>query len=207
MRNENTIKHSGNIQPEMIRSEKDSDLPFMPNLILIAGDGRNVGKTSLAEYILRNLSSGTAIVAVKVTPHMHELTAELKIFHQGQGFVLAEETGINDKDTSRFLQAGAGRSFLVMSGDENLEEAFAELKKHLPADAPVIAEAGSLHKLVNPALFFFILSREPEIKKKQYLAHHPVILAFDGNKFEPDIEGIAFENGRVTIKLTKDGCI
>ncbi len=46
----------------------------MPNILLIAGTGRNVGKTLLACEIIQQLSKTMAVTAIKTSSHEHPLS-------------------------------------------------------------------------------------------------------------------------------------
>ncbi len=87
----------------------------LPKLILITGNGRNVGKTSFATEIIRHLSESIDIIGIKVSPHIHDLNEDLEIICKTQNFIVAEEKGRSKKDSSLLLQAGAKRVFFIMA--------------------------------------------------------------------------------------------
>ena len=67
----------------------------IPNMILIAGNGRNVGKTTFASNIIRHLSASTTVIGIKVSPHIHDLNEDLVVIQKTDDFVVAEERGHN----------------------------------------------------------------------------------------------------------------
>ena len=91
-----------------------------PNFLLIAGNGRNVGKTFLACKIIRQLSKKQEVIGVKVSPHIHPVNKG-KIIIKKNGFIIIEEDQITQKDSSLLLQAGAQKVYFVMAARENLE--------------------------------------------------------------------------------------
>jgi hypothetical protein len=71
-------------------------------VLVIAGSGRNAGKTAVGCALVRALEE-FCWTAVKVTPHVHGLAA-----------AVYEELDLDSqKDTGRYLAAGAKRAFLL----------------------------------------------------------------------------------------------
>ena len=169
-----------------------------PNFLLVAGDGRNVGKTHLACKIIEHLSTLTAVVGVKVSPHFHSSETN-NILFKTEDFIIAEEKEITQKDSSLMLQAGAKRVFFVMAKPEIIAEAFLELDKHLPK-GPVICESGGLHEIVEPGAFIFVKKKDSEIQKRQHLKYAPEIVENDGTFFSFQPEKIDFQNNQIVLK-------
>ncbi len=120
--------------------------------LIISGTGRNCGKTTLACSVVgqfRDLNP----VAVKISPHFHELDEEEDILLRTQDFVLIREHRITDKDSSRMLQAGAVESYYIQTADKAVPEVLSELVKRIGSDRPVICESGGLRRVVEPGLF------------------------------------------------------
>ena len=76
-------------------------------MILIAGNGRNVGKTTFATEVIRHLSKSNTVIGIKISPHIHGINEGLVVIHKTNDFVVVEERGHNKKDSSLLLQAGA----------------------------------------------------------------------------------------------------
>ena len=86
----------------------------LPQLLLIAGNGRDSGKTTLACLIIQKFSTDHQIIALKISPHKHRIAAGGKVICDTENLYIAEETNPGTgKDSSRMLQAGAGRSFFI----------------------------------------------------------------------------------------------
>jgi hypothetical protein len=167
---------------------------LLPNLLLIAGNGRNVGKTYLACKIIERLSKKQEVIGIKISPHIHPVNKG-KIIIKTNDFIIVEEDQITQKDSSLLLQAGAQKVYFVMAVRENLEKAFFYLNEILPKKA-IVCESGGLHEFINPGLFLFVKRVEDEIVKKHLLQFSPKIVENDGTNFSLNISDIKFYNNR-----------
>lgn len=170
----------------------------MPNLLLIAGNGRNVGKTYLACRLIASFSKKTPVTAVKVTPHFHPFQKE-DVIVEKEDFIILKERNFNHKDSSLMLKAGADQVFFVMAKRNSDREAFADLQKLLPQHL-IICESGGLHKVVEPGLFLFVNSVGRELKKEQHLQYDHLLVTNDGKEFSPGLEKIQFDGQRFTFR-------
>lgn len=135
------------------------------NLFLIAGSGRNSGKTTMVCRITRQFRN-LEIISVKISPHFHEPSSGLKELSRAKGYNIYEETDRrSEKDTSRMLQCGAKRVFYVQVSEGCLGEAFNELMKNVPSDCPVVCESPSLIRYVEPGVFVIMMSEDDTRKK------------------------------------------
>lgn len=173
----------------------------MPNLLLLAGNGRNVGKTFLACKIIRHFSQKEEVVGLKISSHFHAFNESDLIFKNDR-FIITDEKQINTKDSSLMLQAGAKRVFFVMVEKENLEEAFEYLKNQL-SEKTVICESGGLHEFVIPGLFLFVKRTGDEIVKTHLIEYSPIIVNNDGENFDFDIQNIVLQNHKFSLKNKK----
>lgn len=176
----------------------------MPQLLIIAGSGRNTGKTTLACQIIRKFSSGQSIVAIKITPHFHENPGNGRVIVNKPNIYIAEERdATTGKDSSLMLEAGAVQSYFVMTTDEYLEEAFREILTRIPANNMVVCESGGLRHLIRPGLFFMM--RHPEnigLKSEtvKFLSLADRIVTFDGPKFDFDVNSIEIADNQWKLK-------
>lgn len=171
-------------------------LAMIPNLMLIAGTGRNVGKTTFACQLIQQFSKTHEVVGIKISPHLHVQAKGQKILAGDATFQIIEETNPDlDKDSSRMLRAGATRVFYLQTGDKNIREPFEQLLEMIPKNHPVICESGALLNYARPALFV-IIKRMGEtafkegVEKLAYSADAWV--EFDGNSFDTGCEGFTF---------------
>ena len=175
-----------------------------PQLLLIAGTGRNTGKTTFACIILRKFSSMHSIVSLKITPHFHKNIQCGNVIIDRTDLYIAEETDASTgKDSSLMLQSGAQQSFFVISGDENLDAAFQEIEKLIPFGSLLVCESGGLRNQVVPGLFFMMNRSgnkpiKPASEKLKLLDDRLII--FDGEKIDFDLNTIEIiENSTVVM--------
>jgi len=161
----------------------------LSNMLLVAGDGRNVGKTYFACQLIRYLSKKHKVTGIKTSPHLHAFQPDDLIIHQDENCIIIQEKKINKKDSSLMLQAGATKVFFIMAKQENLEKAFKILEKELD-DSIIIAESGGLNEFIIPGKFIFIKDHYETIKKQQYLKYKPLIITRQGDQYDLTIEEI-----------------
>ncbi len=166
----------------------------MSNLLLIAGNGRNVGKTYFACEIIKSLAQKTVVYGLKISSHFHPVSND-SILEQNDKFTIAEETKRTRKDSSRMLQAGAKKVYFLMAPQTHLLEAFNHMSKLLP-EVALVCESGGLHEFIQPGLFFFVNKNGASIKKHEHLQYKPIMV---------NNSGIAFNFNPKNIKYTNDG--
>lgn len=165
------------------------------NILLVAGSGQNSGKTTFICQLLGQLANFKPI-AIKVSPHFYAPTSGLKALAEEPNFQLFEETDqTSRKDSSRYLQNGAHRSFYIQVKDSNLQAAFIALLPYLEANQPILIESAAMHHVIDAGLFAFIL-RESEDKKPSTEINKKiadVLFAFNGQEFTPTTEYLIFD--------------
>jgi hypothetical protein len=115
-------------------------------LVVVGGQARKVGKTSVVEGILR----GTPEVewtAIKISHHAHE----------GQRDAVMLEWNTASGDTGRYLAAGAKRAALARVMPGRLAEASPELMRLLNSGQNVIIESVGVMEFVQPNLFLLVV--------------------------------------------------
>lgn len=168
------------------------------NFLLIAGNGRNVGKTYLTCKIIQHLAKTNAVIGVKVSSHFHPIENN-KIIIENKDFVIVEETQVSQKDSSLMKQAGAQKVYFIMAPQESLEQSFLYLEQLLPEKA-IVCESGGLHEIINPGLFLFVNAKEKDLVKQHHLKFSPIIVVNDGEKFDFDILRIEFKHNTFLIR-------
>lgn len=131
------------------------------NLLLIGGHTRNIGKTALVVDIIRAFPEARW-TAVKITQYGHGVCSingdACGCAPDQHTFSLDEETSREDRtDTSRFLVAGAVRSFWLRTKQGFLAEGMPPLREALRGAGNVIIESNSLMGLLRPALYLVVL--------------------------------------------------
>jgi len=165
---------------------------LMPQLLLIAGTGRNTGKTTLVCKIIQKFSPVKSIIALKITPHFHRNIQSGKILFNETKLYIAEETdSTTGKDSSLMLKAGAQRSYFAMATDEYLGEVIQNIIRLIPSDALLVCESGGLRDWVVPGVFLMMRRNDTKILKpgtERLKILADCLITFDGVKidFEPD---------------------
>ena len=119
-----------------------------PRIIVIGGQCRGVGKTVLAADLIRTFPECDWL-AVKITQHHAE--------NDDSTGCRAESQRTGDTDTSRYLAAGAARSFLLQANRAHFGEAMTELRPLMEGSENVIIESNAVLEFIPAALAIFVL--------------------------------------------------
>ncbi len=166
-----------------------------PNIMLLSGTARNVGKTTFVCKILSHFEQHR-IITVKVSPHWHEVKQGNILIHDPASLMLVRETVTDSyKDTSRMLRCGAHKVYyLQYTSDEALLKGFHYLMTGRKSSEPMIIETAILGKYISPALHFRItrIDAEPSTKK---VIDVPIdeLIHFDGRDFDLSPSSIQWE--------------
>ena len=171
----------------------------LKNLLIIAGAGRNVGKTELVCRLIEKYSSQRDIYGLKVSA-IHPDEAIYHGNHSTQKFTtnLYEETRYDqEKDTSRMLRAGAKRVFYLQGDDDQIRAGFREFQRIIPDAAPVICESSSLWKYVRPGLLILVKAAHVEIKPRavEIAEIASLIVDSDGLSGFSQLDSISYSGG------------
>lgn len=110
-------------------------------MLVVAGSGRGVGKTTLVCGLLAALPE-FHWTAVKITSHAH-----------GKSSLIWEETAPGQgTDTARYLAAGAQHAFLLTAGDAELPGRTRELQTKAGPGPNLIFESNRILDCVQPDL-------------------------------------------------------
>jgi hypothetical protein len=132
-------------------------------LVVVGGQGRKVGKTSVISGLIRGLHT-LAWTAVKIshhagdahsqdTPSADHLPAQLD-------FSLSEERDPKGHgDTSRYLAAGARRALWLRARAGRLAQALPGLLEALEGDEHVIIESNSILAFLEPTVFLLVIGK------------------------------------------------
>lgn len=160
----------------------------VPNLILLAGAGQNVGKTTFAASLIKHLKSlNHTVFGLKITPHFHEKNPENLIIQNDDFQISLEKKQNGNKDSSKMLSAGAEEVFFIQSNsDSALPDAFDFVHRMGKENILWVCESGGLREFVDPGLFLYFklkgtISEKPSAKKWMPLADR--IVEFSDNKF------------------------
>ena len=167
------IEKSGKLSPRypIKGSIEVTGMNKKPTILLIAGTGRNSGKTTLAVAIIARFSHLNDLVAVKISPHFHRGKTDLIPIEQNSRYnIYRDPERQGSKDSQRMAKAGADRVFYVEVRDTHLREAFEKLLELIPPDSPVIIESPALGQIVKPGVYIIADHPRTVNKKEEVLA-------------------------------------
>lgn len=174
-------------------------LLYYPEVLLIAGQSQNVGKTTLASRIIAHFTWTNKIAGIKVTPHFHKNTGNALAIEKTTGYhILRETTPDSNKDTSIMLQAGAEEAFLLEAEPECLAEGFKQVMKYIPEGNMVVCESAGLSELIQPGVFLMLQHQQIQgeaFKNHSLLKHADRIVTFTNNGFDFPLDELSIDSG------------
>lgn len=180
----------------MQNSEK-STINF-PNVLLIAGQQQNVGKTTLASRIISHFTWTNKITGIKITPHFHKSTGNALIIEKATNYQISKETTPDsNKDTSIMLQAGAEDAYLLEAEPEYLEKGFMQVMKYVPDNNLVVCESTALKEIIEPGVFLTMRQlncKTESIEDEKLLKAADRIITFTGNGFDFSLDDLNIES-------------
>jgi hypothetical protein len=181
---------------------------LLPRLLLIAGNGRESGKTTLACSIIQKFSITAQLVALKISPHQHKVKPGGRVMVNDSQLIMIEETlPGTDKDSLRMLAAGAARSFFIMAADDQLRKAIEIILDTTGSEVYFVCESGGLRNWVEPGLFF-IINRNEQVEinpgTRELMKWEHSWISFDGLKPDFDISRISINNNQWIMQNSHD---
>jgi molybdopterin-guanine dinucleotide biosynthesis protein A len=171
-------------------------IPNLPQVLMIAGTGRNVGKTTLACRLITQTAKDFAVTAIKISPHMHQQEQPGEVLAETSDYLLLRECGGNSsKDSARMLAAGATEVFYLQLRHRHLTTEFLKFLQHLPSSQPIIIESGALLQVARPGLFVLVKNKNGPAEKPgiDSLCYPPdVVVNFENGEFDVDTDRIRF---------------
>jgi hypothetical protein len=169
-------------------------------LVVVGGQARKVGKTSVIAGLIRGLNT-LAWTAVKISHHAgdpgsqgrplaEELPAHLD-------FLLSQERDPSGhSDTSLYLTAGARRALWMRAREGTLARALPGLLAALEGDEHVIIESNSLLAFLKPAIFLFVMDEsrgELKASASQFLSRADALVTVGADAKAPAWPGISLQ--------------
>ena len=144
-------------------------------IIAIGAHSRKIGKTSIVCSLLR-ATPETAWTAVKVSSNRRGGSVGLAVYE--------EDDARLDRDTSRFLAAGAARAVWMRARDEEMAEAAAELRRIESESDAVLVESNRIVEHLDPELcalaLDFRVSDFKDSARRLFSRANAYVLAGDG---------------------------
>lgn len=177
---------------------------FYKNILLIAGTRQNVGKTLFASQVITNYAGKTPLIGIKISPHFHKLNSDAQIIERSADYSITRELNSDgNKDSQRFLNAGAKEVYYVQCMDDKLPLVFNKLIKMLPQDSPIICESGGLRQLIKPGLFLMINKINNNKIKPQAIKNRELAdkwIEFNEREFDFNSQNLHFSKSGWTIQ-------
>ena len=181
------------------------------NMIVVGGTGRNIGKTTLVEKLIERLSPAYPITAVK----MANIKPGNEHFHGHDVTVFTDKIRIEkeirsdgNKDSMRFLKAGAVTSWYIQTEDAFLPETFPEIHRVIKEAKWVICESNSLRNFIRPALFIMVEGKmnQPDRKENPELIKMAdvVVKALNTMQFNALARAIEIKDEKFILKESND---
>ena len=135
-------------------------------IIVVGGQSRSVGKTSVAAGLLEAFAAH-CWTAFKITQFGHgRCSLNGKVCHCATAdhrWAITEEREPSGRsDTSRFLRAGAKRVFWVRTQQGRLADAVPAIRERLAAADNTLIESNSIVQFIRPDLYLTVL--DPAVK-------------------------------------------
>jgi hypothetical protein len=175
-----------------------------PNMLLVAGQQQNVGKTTFACNVISEFSNKYAITAIKVTPHFHKSTGKANLSINKKGYQIFQETSVDsNKDTSRMLKAGAMQSWLLQAEPTFLLQGLQEFLSMIPENHMVVCESAGVREHLIPGMFLALKlpgNIELSTGDENMFRLADRIVTFYGKNFDFSPDELTIENGRWNIR-------
>ena len=164
------------------------------HLLIVAGTGRNVGKTEFVCRLIDKISSMCEIYSLKVSA----VYPDEENYHGNHSEDLSKDYLFEEirrdtvKDTSRMLRAGARKAFYLRSDSAGIARGFSDFRKLIPDKAVIVCESNSLCQFVKPGLLILISSADEPIKPRAriLLKHADMIVVSDKISGFPELDRI-----------------
>jgi molybdopterin-guanine dinucleotide biosynthesis protein len=160
-------------------------------IIVIGGQSRDVGKTTVVAGLITALPQCNWS-AFKITQFGHGRCSldgkPCSCATDDRCWAMTEEKVRDGKsDTSRFLAAGAKRSFWVRTEQGRLAEALSLLRRRIADSENVIMESNSIVEFIEPDLYMTVLDPGVEdfkVSAQRFLERADAVIVPEGRGWE-----------------------
>ncbi len=168
------------------------------NLLMVAGTGRNSGKTSFICKICEEWNLSSPLVCIKISNHIHIGDGVVPVYACSRFSIYEEANAASEKDTSRMLRAGADKVLFIEADREFVYKAFIKALNLIPDNAAVICESGTLRRFAQPSLFIMLYTRqlEPKESSKDLLEIADFIFYSDNGNLQIPQNPVIFKNNQ-----------
>jgi len=144
-------------------------------LVVVGGHTRNIGKTGVMAGVIASLPE-LAWTAIKITQYGHGICSAngeaCDCVTADHAIAVSEERdAASGKDTARYLEAGARRSYWVRTQQGQLAEAMPRVRKLVAEAENAIVESNSVLRFVKPDVALFVVDGRVEDFKPSALRY------------------------------------
>lgn len=168
-------------------------------IVVVGGQTRNVGKTSVVAGLIRTLPE-MPWTAFKITHHWHETDLTDGRKEEPALAIREERDGASGTDSARYLEAGAARSFWVRTRQGQLAEAMPRLRTEFEcvhtANQNVIIESNSILEFLQPDIYLSVLDPATADFKEsalRYLHRADAVLLTADEVGRPEWKGVSLK--------------
>lgn len=141
----------------------------VPQMVMIGGNTRNSGKTTMACNIIEKLAGFHEVIGLKVTnvrigeDHLHGNHEE----EMASTYTIYEELNPDShKDTSKMLLSGATHVYYIRTTEKFIEKAVLHFLSKYINKQIIVCESRSLRGIITPGLFLMMVGLQAEGKEK-----------------------------------------
>lgn len=179
----------------------------IPEMVMIGGNSRNSGKTTMACSIINKLAVKHEVIGLKVTSirpgeeemhgnHTDDSTANYTVFE--------ELDRQSHKDTSKMLMSGAAHVYYIRVSDIFLEQAVLHFLSKYINKQIIVCESRSLRNIIIPGIFLMMIRTPAQIEVKEvgnYVSKADKVFYFndDVTKINQFVANLHFENGKFVL--------
>lgn len=167
-----------------------------PNLLLVGGTGRNVGKTEFICRLINKMSATHPVYALKISAIFPDEGLYHGSHDKGEGQKLFVETRLDGgKDTSRMLRAGATRVYYLRSEDHLVAQGFLQAMQEIPNNSLLVCESNSLREYLHPGLAIVVTRPGSPVKPraKKRLADADLVITSDGRSGFVELDWLHYQ--------------
>lgn len=126
--------------------------------LFIAGNGRHVGKTWMAEQCIAQLAPHQPVAAIKIAPHYHAISSDVKVlaYSENEWLIGTETNAQSAKDSGRMLNAGATAYYVQTCHDQFIPAVVEKLLQLIAPNTPVICESAAIGLYYTPGAAIYI---------------------------------------------------
>jgi hypothetical protein len=154
----------------MTTRKRANEVAMAGFVIVIGGQGRNVGKTSVVCALIRAMPEARW-TAIKISGHEHRGARAVTVYEEHEARL--------GTDSSRYLASGASRSLLVCAPEGQLAEAMPRVREEIAGAENVVLESNRVLEFLKPDLFAMVIDPKLDDFKpsaQRYLDHADTLL-------------------------------